>query len=126
MVVIILVSPIKNHPNLFLSILIATEMNYDILFDKRLNKNHLQSEVDQIPPTILSALSAFNEAVILLDTKLIVAFVNEKANEMLKIISGYCFEPGENILNLLHNEQQVDLKNHLDHALAGNDVQYEL
>jgi PAS domain S-box-containing protein len=101
-------------------------MNYDILFDKRLNQNHLQSEVQQIPATILSALSAFNEAAILLDTKFIVAFINEKANEMLKRISGYHFEPGESILNLLHNEQQVGLKNHLDRALAGTDVQYEL
>jgi PAS domain S-box-containing protein len=101
-------------------------MNYDILFDKRLNKNHLQSDLGGLPATILSALSAFDEAFILLDTRFVIAFVNGRANEILKKISGYSFEVGESILNLLHHEQQLELKNHLDHALAGNNVRYEL
>jgi PAS domain S-box-containing protein len=101
-------------------------MNYDILFDNRLNKKHLQSDILRLPSIVYSTLSVLNEALILLDADFVIAFANGRANEILNKISGHYFEAGESILGLLHYEQQIDLKRHLDEALNGNEVLHEV
>src|SRR5688500_10301513 len=101
----------KEPPELYSQLFLKPGMDADIVFQNRLNKNNLQSDLGGLPATILSALSAFDEAFILLDTRFVIAFVNGRANEILKKVSGYFFETGESILNLLPREQQLELKN---------------
>jgi PAS domain S-box-containing protein len=101
-------------------------MNYDLLFDKRLNKSRLQSGVPDFPTAVSSILSIINEPFILMDSVFTIAFINTGANEILKKISGQYVEVGQNILNLPHQELQAALKKYIDQALDGNDVQYEM
>jgi PAS domain S-box-containing protein len=101
-------------------------MNYDIIVDTKLNPNSLQADLQQLPGSIFSILNSVTEPLILLDTKFIIAFINEAANAIVKRISGNCFEPGESILNLLKGEQQTNLKKQLEQALRGKYVQHQV
>ena len=101
-------------------------MNYDTIIDKKINQNSLQADLQQHSWSISSILSSVNEPLILLDAKLVIAFINGAANAVIKKISGIFFEPGESILNLLEGEQQINLKKHLDQALSGKYVQQQV
>ena len=63
------------------------EMEYDLV-DKRINGSQLQIDLQHLPQSIYSVLSSFDEAFVLLDANLIVAFANNKANEIIKNVSG--------------------------------------
>jgi PAS domain S-box-containing protein len=101
-------------------------MNYDIIIDKKINQNSLQADLQQLPTSIYSILTSVNEPLILLDAKLIIAFINEAANAVIKKVSGIFFNPGENILDLLEGEEQINLKKHLEQALSGKYVQQRI
>jgi PAS domain S-box-containing protein len=101
-------------------------MNYDIIIDKKINQNSLQADLQQLPTSIYSILTSVNEPLILLDAKLIIAFINESANAVIKKVSGIFFKPGENILDLLDGEEQINLKKHLEQALSGKYVQQQV
>jgi sensor histidine kinase regulating citrate/malate metabolism len=97
----------------------------DILFDKRVNKNHLQMELHD-PSCILSVLASFDEAILLLDNKLIISYVNNKANTIIKKITGKYFEAGESILDLLKETQQLGLQKNLNEVLSGKTIHCEI
>jgi PAS domain S-box-containing protein len=101
-------------------------MNFDTIFDNKVYKSHLQTDLQKLSPGIYSALISLNEALLFLDNNLIIAFLNEKANEIIKKTCGKFFEIGESFLSLLQNEEQINLKKHLEEVLTGKKVQYEL
>lgn len=101
-------------------------MKYDQIFAERADRNFLQTDLEHLPQSIYSALVSLNEAFILLDNNLIIAFVNAKADEIIKKVSGRYFKAGESMLNLFKKDPQVSFKNYLNEALSGNTLLYEV
>src|SRR5215207_8278423 len=102
------------------------DMNFDLIFDRRISKNQLHVDLEHLPQTIFSALFSFDEAFVLLDANLTIAFINCKANELLKTVSGTYFNTRESILNLFQEEQQISFKNYLNQTFSGNNIHYEV
>jgi len=102
------------------------DMNYELIFDKKISKNQLHVDLERMPPTIFSALFSFDEAFVLLDANLTIGFINNKANEIIKKVSGTDFNTRESITNLFQGEQQISFKNYLSQTLNGDVVHYEV
>ena len=54
-------------------------MDQDIIFDKKINRDHLSSDLQHLPQSIYSALASFDEALLLLNEELTIVFLNTKA-----------------------------------------------
>ena len=102
------------------------DINHDLIFDKRISKTQLHVDLKHLPQTIFSALFSLDEAFVLLDANLTIAFINNKANEIIKTVSGTYFNTRESIVNIFQGEQQISFKNYLNQALSGNNVHYEV
>ena len=101
-------------------------MDQDIIFDKKINRDHLSSDLQHLPQSIYSALASFDEALLLLNEELTIVFLNTKAKEVVKKISEKFIDAGENILDVLKVRDRDNLKNYLDEVLVGRSIHYEL
>ena len=101
-------------------------MKNDLMVNKRIKASQLQIDLQHVPQSIYSAMSSFEEAFVLLDADLIIAFVNNKANEIIKDFSGNYCNPGDNMMDLFERRQQKSFRDSLDQALSGQNMHFKV
>ena len=102
------------------------EMNFDIILDKQINKNSLKEDFEQLPQSIYAALTSFSEPFLFLETNLTIIFINARANEIIKLISGNYAKPGDNILNFVKIQHQNTLNIFFKKIVTGKSVHHEI
>ena len=101
-------------------------MNQDTLFDKKINPHHLLADLQHLPSSIYSVLTSINDPLLLLDNDLTILFLNTRAKEIVRKISGNSISPGTFLPDVFPAVYASKLKVCLQEALAGKNVNREI
>lgn len=88
------------------------------------SKEHLLLE--DISSHMLSILTSLNEAFLLLDKRLDVVYINDKAASIGELSYGFVCKKGDNIIRLMPADRQAPLESFLLQVLAGKEISYEI
>lgn len=100
-------------------------MQANIYLEKKA-RGRLQAELQIIPKSLYAAFMALDEAFLLIDQKLRVVLINDKAKEIGGFANGFVCHTGDCILDLFPVKDRSLLKNLLLKVLKGETVDYEI